>query len=84
MLLVVIFGLALALVMEHRRSRVAEQMALANAARAAEEAHRARAAAELAEARLRTAQEEAKGSSPRPAGEAPGGTAAGGGRQDAP
>jgi hypothetical protein len=71
MLLVAIAALALALVIEHRRRQLSEELASANEQMARAEARRARAVAQQArdearqaEAQLRMARDEAEGSIP--------------------
>jgi hypothetical protein len=71
MLLVIIAALALALVIEHRKRQLSEELALANEQMARAEAQRALAVAQQArdearqaQAQLREARDEAKGSIP--------------------
>jgi hypothetical protein len=76
MLLILIAGLSIALVIEHRERELSEQLALAREQRALAEARRAEDLARHVQAQLRKALDEAKNSTPPPTGGAPGRTSA--------
>jgi hypothetical protein len=64
MLLILVFGLALALVMEHRKKQVAKERARAAHVLAQVQADEARMVAELVRAKLNVTQYHAEGASP--------------------
>ena len=64
MLLILVFGLALALVIEQRKRQVAEERARAAQVLAQVQADEARMVAELVRAKLNVTQDQAEGASP--------------------
>jgi hypothetical protein len=71
MLLILIVGLSIALVIEHRKRELSEQLAFAREQRALAEARRAEDLAQHVQAQLRKALDEAKNSTPPRTGETP-------------